>query len=172
MTSQVGDNSKNAASTDNTYAIPQEALDALDHIDDDPVSSTVQMSISEDDDGLLHIGDARFTGALSLIDQDNGDCFQFTNDLLDEVVIGRYDRRTDYRPTLCLDCLNGKEQGVSRRHATITLYGDLMTITDHHSRNGTYLNGQRLIPEQARIFRDGDCIQIAKIRLNVQFDVS
>jgi hypothetical protein len=48
-------------------------------------------------------------------------------------------------------------EDVSRHHATIEIVGDLVTILDAGSFNGTFLNGRRI--EEARL-RDGDVLSL------------
>lgn len=61
------------------------------------------------------------------------------------------------------------EKGVSRRHAQLALDNDTVTITDLDSANNTYINGQRIIPSEARILRDGDEIRLGRLVMNVRF---
>ncbi len=61
------------------------------------------------------------------------------------------------------------EKGVSRRHAQLALDNDTVTITDLGSANNTYINGQRIIPNEARILRDGDEIRLGRLVMNVRF---
>ncbi|MGE0870470.1 MAG: diguanylate cyclase [Kofleriaceae bacterium] len=52
------------------------------------------------------------------------------------------------------------DDGVSRKHAAIWSDGDTMWLADLESRNGTYLNGQRVTA--ATVLRDGDKIQVGR----------
>jgi DNA-binding winged helix-turn-helix (wHTH) protein len=54
-------------------------------------------------------------------------------------------------------------RGVSRRHAKITVRGDTATITDFESKNGTWINGRRVIIDQP--INDGDQIQLGSVRV-------
>ena len=47
---------------------------------------------------------------------------------------------------------------VSRIHACIVFYGELLCIRDNNSTNGTYLNGKKLNHEDIRPLSDGDII--------------
>ena len=58
---------------------------------------------------------------------------------------------------------------VSRQHARITRQGKLVVIEDLGSTNGTHLNGQRLIPHQPRVLRDGDEIRLGKLVCHIFF---
>ena len=43
-------------------------------------------------------------------------------------------------------------------------------MVDLGTPNGTYLNGQRLIPNQARVLRDGDDVRLGHLVLQVKFE--
>ncbi|PJF43964.1 MAG: hypothetical protein CUN55_06445 [Phototrophicales bacterium] len=57
--------------------------------------------------------------------------------------------------------------GISRYHASLTLNetGNIAELRDLESVNGTYVDGLRLKPNEARILRGGEEIQIGDIRL-------
>jgi len=59
---------------------------------------------------------------------------------------------------------------VSRRHATICVEGGRVTLADHGSRNGTFLNGHRI--DQVASLTDGDEIGIGPARLRFHSDPS
>ncbi len=119
-------------------------------MNEDETIATAKMPQLDDEDGLLHIGSVRFRGNLLLTEKDTGTVHRIENEQLDEALIGRLDMKTGFRPQIDFTNVDGRELGVSRRHATINQRGDLIFVTDHNSLNGTYLNGQRLVPEQAR----------------------
>jgi pSer/pThr/pTyr-binding forkhead associated (FHA) protein len=54
---------------------------------------------------------------------------------------------------------------VSTRHATIEAEGVRYAITDHGSLNGTWVNGQRIVPERKKPLRDGDRIDLGLFTL-------
>ncbi|OGR02079.1 MAG: hypothetical protein A2284_11840 [Deltaproteobacteria bacterium RIFOXYA12_FULL_61_11] len=79
---------------------------------------------------------------------------QFDFDL-DEITLGR-------NP----DCdVILKASGISRHHATIVRRDDTYYLKDNDSRNGTFLNGERITDEQ--ILRDGDKIRILEADIDV-----
>lgn len=86
-----------------------------------------------------------------------------------EVVIGRYDSSTDYRPELDLSEHAAYQLGVSRKHAILRREGKNLHIVDLGSRNGTYLNGKRLDPQAPHAIHHGDELQIGKITLKLTF---
>jgi DNA-binding winged helix-turn-helix (wHTH) protein len=59
---------------------------------------------------------------------------------------------------------------VSRRHASVVVARSHVTIVDHGSTNGTFVNGQRI--EEATALVDGDEIRIGPARLMFRSDSS
>ena len=86
-----------------------------------------------------------------------------------EVIIGRMDPATGTAPDLDLTPYGALEKGVSRIHAAIRRGEDTLTLVDLGSVNGTHLNGQRLIPNQPRVLRDGDEIRLGKMVIHIYF---
>ncbi len=89
-----------------------------------------------------------------------------------ETIIGRYDGSSSATPTIDLTPYGAYENGVSRIHAAIRRGEDTLTLVDLGSVNGTHLNGQRLIPNQPRVLRDGDEIRIGKLVCHVHFKIN
>jgi hypothetical protein len=84
-------------------------------------------------------------------------------------VIGRSDAKSGQKPDLDLTPYGALEKGVSRIHAVISRSEDTLTLTDMGSVNGTHLNGQRLVPDQPRVLRDGDEIRLGKLIAHLYF---
>jgi hypothetical protein len=55
--------------------------------------------------------------------------------------------------------------GVSRRHAMIKAVEDKYELTDLNSSNGTWLNGERLLPNKPRDLPSGGVIQLGRLQL-------
>jgi hypothetical protein len=89
--------------------------------------------------------------------------------LVEETTLGRFDQATATRPVLDLSAFGAQEKGVSRLHAAIRRGDETLTLVDLGSVNGTHLNGQRLIPNQPRVLRDGDEIRLGKLVCHVFF---
>lgn len=53
--------------------------------------------------------------------------------------------------------------GISRHHARIVITGDSATLEDLDSKNGTFLNGERLV--EAAALHDGDEIRLGPVKL-------
>jgi hypothetical protein len=75
----------------------------------------------------------------------------------------------DMQPDIDLTACGAVELGVSRRHVHIRREGALIYATDLGSANGTSLNGHRLLPNQKRILRNGDDLQLGHMVTRVQF---
>ncbi|NPA06854.1 MAG: FHA domain-containing protein [Chloroflexi bacterium] len=59
------------------------------------------------------------------------------------------------------------QDGVSRRHARLYWENDRLYLVDLGSTNGTKINGQRLQPWQPVPVRDGDVVQMGRLRFYV-----
>lgn len=84
-------------------------------------------------------------------------------------LLGRMDTTSTQKPDLDLTPYGALEKGVSRIHAAITRNEDTLMLVDMGSVNGTHLNGQRLLPDQPRVLRDGDEIRLGKLVAHVYF---
>lgn len=89
--------------------------------------------------------------------------------LKEELVFGRYDSKSQTAPDISLDDFDAAEFGVSRRHAAILVEDDGLKLIDLNSANATFINGQKVIPYQARILRDGDELRLGRLVLRVTF---
>jgi len=114
-------------------------------------------------------GTARFAREASIIlhIRDANDPIVLTP--ADEMTLGRADPASTSKPSLDLTPFGAQEKGVSRMHATIRRGDDTLTLIDLGSVNGTHLNGQRLIPNQPRVLRDGDEIRLGKLVCHIFF---
>lgn len=86
-----------------------------------------------------------------------------------KTVLGRADINSQQKPDIDLSPYGALDKGVSRVHAAIMRNEDTLTLVDMGSANGTHLNGQRLVPEQPRILRDGDEIRLGKLVAHIYF---
>jgi pSer/pThr/pTyr-binding forkhead associated (FHA) protein len=85
------------------------------------------------------------------------------------LVFGRADTTSPIQPDIDLTPFGALERGVSRQHAIIEFNEDTLMLLDAGSANGTYLNGQRLLPNQPRVLRDGDEVRLGKLVAHVYF---
>ncbi|MBE2267693.1 MAG: FHA domain-containing protein, partial [Anaerolinea sp.] len=85
------------------------------------------------------------------------------------VLIGRTDVDNKVIPDIDLAPYGAVEKGVSRIHAAILRTEEALIIMDKGSANGTHLNGQRLVPQQPRVLRDGDEIRLGRLVARIYF---
>ena len=86
----------------------------------------------------------------------------------ERIVIGRKSE-IGLQPDVDLNPYNGEAQGVSRRHIEIRHRGPAVLVSDLGSSNGTWINGLRVMPTSRRLLHDGDELQLAHMKMKVQF---
>ncbi len=64
--------------------------------------------------------------------------------------------------------LSADGPGISRRHAAITVEGGRMTLSDLGSRNGTFVNGVRCLPDEVFVITDKDKILLGAAQVQVR----
>ncbi len=84
-----------------------------------------------------------------------------------EAYIGRLDADHDIFPDLDLTPDAKPEDGVSRRHCKVHRRGSVYMVEDVGSANGTFLNGLRLNPHLLHVLKDGDELQLGRIKLEI-----
>ncbi|MEA3338384.1 MAG: FHA domain-containing protein [Chloroflexota bacterium] len=84
-----------------------------------------------------------------------------------EVHVGRLDAAHGIFPDLDLTTDGGLESGVSRHHCKIHQRGSTYLIEDVGSANGTFLGGQRLTPYLSHVLKNGDELQLGRVKLRV-----
>ena len=82
-----------------------------------------------------------------------------------EVFIGRGDAARGLKPDIMLTDSAALSQGVSRLHAKVVYQAGTYYLVDLNSTNSTYINGNRLVPQQFYSLRDGDLVELGKYRL-------
>jgi len=87
----------------------------------------------------------------------------------DQIILGRTDPLADFHPDLDLTPYGGQENGVSRRHVAITQGDKALYVQDLGSTNGTRINGFQLEADQPYRLRDGDELELGRVRLVVRF---
>lgn len=85
-----------------------------------------------------------------------------------ELIIGRSTELT-LEAVLDLSDLNAANMGVSRRHAMIRRTGSGFEVLDLSSRNGTWLNAERLIPNKRYPLASGSQLRLGQMRLLVMY---
>lgn len=86
----------------------------------------------------------------------------------DYTVIGRADG-SDNDADVDLNPYGAMQNGVSRRHAGLSKEEGAIYIQDLDSTNGTRINGFQLPPNQKFRLRDGDELELGRIRIVLRF---
>jgi hypothetical protein len=73
---------------------------------------------------------------------------------------------------LDLTDLDGYRLGISRRHCRLERRDTRLALTDLGSANGTYLNGEPLVPHQVYLVADGDQLILGMLHLTIFFRAS
>jgi hypothetical protein len=77
--------------------------------------------------------------------------------------LGRFDADRSHQPDVDLGGFAAFEKGVSSIHAALLQDEEGLKLMDVGSKNGTYLNGRRLAPQQAYVVRHGDEIRFSRL---------
>ena len=85
-----------------------------------------------------------------------------------EIIIGREDPVSGIFPDIDLTDHGGDEGGVSRQHARILVQGDRFFIEDLNSTNFTFVNQQKLTPQQPQALVGGDEIRFGRVKTTFQ----
>ncbi len=108
---------------------------------------------------------------LILLVKDTQDTVKFRpQDRRHEIIVGRIAGGT-MKPDIDLSAHRAGELGVSRLHVSMTYNEKHRTLSasDLGSANGTFINGQRLHPEEVRVLRHGDELRLGKLVLIIYF---
>lgn len=85
------------------------------------------------------------------------------------IVIGRQDSKGSFYPDIDLSTDGGLEAGVSRRHAIIRIQsGNVCTLEDLGSSNGTFINREKLTANSPKALRHGDEVRLGNILLRIE----
>lgn len=109
---------------------------------------------------------------LELRVRDTGKQFRLRpQDRTGELVIGRMEDTKALTVDVDLSDQDGEALGVSRLHLGLRYDTEYQTIQvfDIGSANGSFLNGQRLHPNEKRIVRDGDELRLGRLVMRVKF---
>jgi pSer/pThr/pTyr-binding forkhead associated (FHA) protein len=73
-----------------------------------------------------------------------------------------------FRPDLDFAPYGAMRHGVSRRHALIRPGERNLYLIDQNSTNGTWVNGQRLMPGRDFPLSDGDIIELGALHMTLR----
>ena len=85
-----------------------------------------------------------------------------------ELILGRQ-TGTPSEMVLDLTVLNAFDLGVSRRHAMLRRIDSDFEVLDLASRNGTWLNGKQLTPNQPYRFASGSQLRLGRMQLFIMY---
>lgn len=86
-----------------------------------------------------------------------------------ETFLGRFEAGKAEASEVDLSPFEARQKGVSRLHAVIYRAKHTLSLADLSSSNGTYLNGEKLLPQQSRVLRDGDEVRFGELAALVLF---
>lgn len=86
-----------------------------------------------------------------------------------QIVIGRAPE-PDSEVALDLSKFGALPLGVSRHHARISVIEGLLYLRDLQSTNGTRINGFQVTPNQDYRLRDGDEIELGRLRMVLKYE--
>jgi hypothetical protein len=89
-------------------------------------------------------------------------------DLIDSLIIGRFDGDNNVLPDIDLRPFHAEELGVSRQHLFLKLEGDNVVVIDNESSNGTMLNGRRLKSGYPYPIQHGDEIVLGALEIQIE----
>jgi hypothetical protein len=87
----------------------------------------------------------------------------------EKTIIGRKDPTSGDIPDIDLSTYAAYQMGVSRAHAYIERADGHLKLHDLNSRNGTFVNGQRISPEEPQLLHNGDEVRLGKIILHLSY---
>lgn len=93
---------------------------------------------------------------------------QLVFDLTQTMTVGRTHPDSELFPDIDLTPFNAEDLGVSRQHLDLMLHEDRVVMVDKQSANGTYLNGERLEPNQVYPLRNGDEVELGVMKVKVE----
>jgi hypothetical protein len=88
-----------------------------------------------------------------------------------EIIIGRSTKGSVLAPDIDLTNKQASDLGVSRLHLSIRYDAEhaAVLIADLGSANGSFINGQRMMPKEVRVLRHGDELRLGKLVLLASF---
>lgn len=126
-------------------------------------------NIENDLEFKMLLGNALFTENAALVIQFANPDVSLTLTPTRETFLGRFEAGTAEASQVDLSPFEARQKGVSRLHAVIYRARHTLSLADLGSSNGTYLNGEKLLPQQSRVLRDGDEVRFGELAALVFF---
>jgi hypothetical protein len=88
-----------------------------------------------------------------------------------ELIIGRSTKGSVLSPDIDLTNRQASDLGVSRLHLSVKFEAEhgAILVADLGSANGSFINGQRMMPKEVRVLRHGDELRLGKLVLLASF---
>ena len=125
-----------------------------------PIEPTI--TLDRPGSGFLH--QANFI-TLQLLDEDENIKVKTQG----HISLGRADADSSWQPTIDLSPYGAVEKGVSRLHADLFFENDQVFVLELGSANGTRINGVAVQMGLAQQIRNGDELELGRMRLRVSF---
>jgi len=74
---------------------------------------------------------------------------------------------TSILPDIDLTPFKGYDWGISRLHASVRAYADKVYVTDLGSSNGTWIDGERISPNNPHELSKGDLFLLGRLRVQI-----
>lgn len=111
----------------------------------------------------------QFDEAMCLIFEIVGSSRILMLDVEQDVIVGRSDQTDNFSAGLDLTELGAYQLGLSRKHARIRRNGLQLELEDTGSRNGTFVNEQRIDPHVPYVVRNGDLVRFGNMKVQLRF---
>lgn len=82
-------------------------------------------------------------------------------------VLGRSDPKSSYLPDVDLGDFDALNKGISRRHAVLVHYQGHLNLVDLGSVNGTFINDERLRPDEPYVLGPGDRVRLGTLEISI-----
>jgi pSer/pThr/pTyr-binding forkhead associated (FHA) protein len=129
----------------------------------------VARDLEKDLEFKMLLGNALFSENASLVIQFADPETRLTLTPTRETFFGRFEAGKAEAYQVDLSPFNAREKGVSRLHAVVYRARHTLSLADLGSSNGTFLNGEKLLPQQSRVLRDGDEVRFGELAALVFF---
>lgn len=115
------------------------------------------------------VGSTTFDEDMCLLLEILGASRILTLDIEQDVIIGRSDTTDNFSAGLDLTEFGAYQLGLSRKHARIRRNSLQLEIEDTDSRNGTFVNEQKIDPHVPHVIHDGDQIRFGNMKVQLRF---
>jgi pSer/pThr/pTyr-binding forkhead associated (FHA) protein len=124
-------------------------------------ASNIQESNTSNTEAMLSTSDS--TVSLNLLNAGRIISIGEQND----ATLGRISQGQPVIPDIDLTPFKAYEAGVSRMHASIKVKGELITVTDLGSANGTRINGKKITSHIPYSIKGGDILTLGQFKIQI-----